>query len=190
VAVGRSTQVLTVVVPSAASTRATVTAWQRGPGGWKAVVGPVSARVGAQGVGRASESTSRTPAGTFTLTEAFGRAGDPGTRLPYRRIAPSDYWVSDVTSRYYNRFYACGRTCPFDTAAGERLWNAGSSYRYAVVIDYNRWPAVRGAGSAFFLHVTDGAATAGCVAVDAASLTAVLRWLDPSARPLIAIGVA
>jgi L,D-peptidoglycan transpeptidase YkuD (ErfK/YbiS/YcfS/YnhG family) len=63
-------------------------------------------------------------------------------------------------------------------------------YDHALVIDYNRWPAVPGAGSAFFLHVANGAPTAGCVAVDDADLTAIMRWLDPAARPLIAIGVA
>ena len=184
VAAGRSTQVVTVVAPSAGSTRATVTAWQRGPGGWTAVVGPVSARIGRDGVGAASETTSRTPAGTFTLTEAFGRLGDPGTRLPYTKIKPDDYWVSDAGSRY-NEFYECSSACP----SAERLWDAGSSYNYAVVINYNRWPAVPGAGSAFFLHVKNAYPTAGCVAISQSGLTAIMRWLDPAARPLIAIGV-
>ena len=56
-------------------------------------------------------------------------------------------------------------------------------------IDYNRWPAVPGKGSAFFLHVTNGAPTAGCVAVPQASLLAIMKWLNPAARPLISIGV-
>jgi L,D-peptidoglycan transpeptidase YkuD (ErfK/YbiS/YcfS/YnhG family) len=186
---GSSTQVITVVAPSAGATRATLTAWQRGPGGWTAVVGPVSARIGSQGVGQASEDLRRTPAGTFTLTEGFGRSGNPGTRLRYRQINPSDYWVSDRTSPLYNTFYECRGTCPFTAAAGERLWDAGSSYAHALVIDYNRRPAIPGAGSAFFLHVTNGMATYGCVAIDDASLTAIMGWLDPAARPLIAIGV-
>ena len=187
---GASTQVITVVASSSGATTAQLTAWQRGPGGWTAVVGPVTARIGSAGVGRASETTSRTPAGTFTLTQAFGRAGNPGTALPYRVINANDYWISDVNSSRYNQFYECAPgTCPFNTAAGEHLWDAGSSYDYAVVIDYNRWPAVPGAGSAFFLHVTNGAPTAGCVAIDRGSLTAILRWLTPGARPLISIGV-
>jgi L,D-peptidoglycan transpeptidase YkuD (ErfK/YbiS/YcfS/YnhG family) len=153
-------------------------------------VGPVTAHVGAAGVGRASETTSRTPAGTFTLTEAFGRLGDPGTALPYRVINGNDWWVSDPASPLYNRFTECARAaCPFDTGAGEHLVDAGTSYDHAVVIDYNRSPVVPGAGSAFFLHVTNGAATAGCVAVPAATLVAIMRWLQPSARPLISIGV-
>jgi L,D-peptidoglycan transpeptidase YkuD (ErfK/YbiS/YcfS/YnhG family) len=179
-----------VVAASSSSTTAKLTAWQKGPGGWTAVLGPVTARVGAQGIGTASETTSRTPRGTFTLTEGFGRRADPGTRLRYRTINANDYWVSDTASPLYNTFQECAPgTCPFSTAAGERLSSAGSSYDYAVVIDYNRWPAVRGRGSAFFLHVTNGAPTAGCVAIAQSSLVTLMRWLDPPARPLIAIGV-
>jgi L,D-peptidoglycan transpeptidase YkuD (ErfK/YbiS/YcfS/YnhG family) len=141
-------------------------------------------------VGTASEDTSRTPAGTFTLSEGFGRAGNPGTALPYRVIDAADWWVSDRTSGLYNQHARCAPgTCPFSERAGEHLLDAGSSYNYAVVIDYNRWPAVAGKGSAFFLHVTNGAATAGCVAVPQSSLVAILKWLDPAARPLISIGV-
>ena len=44
-------------------------------------------------------------------------------------------------------------------------------YSHAVVIDYNRFPVRAGAGSAFFLHVTNGQPTAGCVAVAAAPST-------------------
>jgi len=48
---------------------------------------------------------------------------------------------------------------------------------------------VRGAGSAFFLHITNGAPTAGCVATDRAALQSLMRWLQPAASPVIAIGV-
>jgi L,D-peptidoglycan transpeptidase YkuD (ErfK/YbiS/YcfS/YnhG family) len=183
--------VITVVAPSAGSTRATLTAWQLGPGGWTVAVGPVPARVGEDGVGRAGETTSRTPAGTFTLSEGFGRQADPGTRLPYRVIDSLDWWVSDTRSDLYNQHARCApHRCGFDESAGENLASEGAVYDHALVIDYNRWPAVPGAGSAFFLHVTNGAPTAGCVAIDDGSLTAIMRWLDPAARPLIAIGVA
>jgi L,D-peptidoglycan transpeptidase YkuD (ErfK/YbiS/YcfS/YnhG family) len=187
--VGASTQVVTVVAASARSTTAKLTAWELGPSGWTAVLGPVPARIGAAGVGAASESTTRTPAGAFTLTEAFGRSGNPGTGLPYRVVDQQDWWVSDVNSPLYNQHTRCAAgSCPFDERAGENLYAAGSVYDRAVVIDYNR-AGVRGAGSAFFLHVTNGAPTAGCVAIDGGSLTALLRRLDPGARPLIAIGV-
>jgi L,D-peptidoglycan transpeptidase YkuD (ErfK/YbiS/YcfS/YnhG family) len=187
--VGSSTQVVTVVAPSSRSTTATLTAWQLGPGGWTVAVGPVPARIGAQGVGQASETTSRTPAGTFTLTEGFGRLGNPGTRLPYRVIDPQDWWVSDVASPLYNQHTRCATgACSFSSAAGENLWSEGEVYNHALVIDYNR-RGTAGAGSAFFLHVANSRPTAGCVAIDDASLTAIMRWLNPATRPLIAIGV-
>jgi L,D-peptidoglycan transpeptidase YkuD (ErfK/YbiS/YcfS/YnhG family) len=186
---GGSTQVVTVVASSSRATTARLTAWELGPGGWRAVLGPVSARIGSAGVGQASESTTRTPAGVFPLTEGFGRQGDPGTGLPYRVVDGQDWWVSDVGSPLYNQHARCAPgTCPFDESVSENLQAAGSVYDYAVVIDYNRG-GTPGAGSAFFLHVSNGAPTAGCVAIDRGSLVALLRWLDPGSRPLIAIGV-
>jgi L,D-peptidoglycan transpeptidase YkuD (ErfK/YbiS/YcfS/YnhG family) len=186
---GASSQVVTVVAASGRSTKAELTAWELGAAGWTSVIGPVTARVGSAGVGRASESTTRTPAGTFSLTRAFGRAGDPGTALPYRAVDGNDWWVSDVNSPRYNQYAHCvPTTCDFDEGASENLLAAGAVYDHAVVIDYNR-AGTPGAGSAYFLHVSNGAPTAGCVAVDAGSLVAVLRWLNPGAHPLIAIGV-
>ncbi|MEU2349986.1 L,D-transpeptidase family protein [Modestobacter sp. NPDC049651] len=181
-------QVVTVVAASARATSAKLTAWERRGDGWVAVLGPVTATVGAAGVGQASESTSRTPAGTFSLTEAFGR-GDPGTALPYRVVDGDDWWVSDVASPRYNRYAQCvPGSCDFDERAGENLLRPDGVYDNAVVIDYNRGGRP-GAGSAFFLHVSNGAPTAGCVAIGRADLTALLRWLAPSASPVIAIGV-
>jgi L,D-peptidoglycan transpeptidase YkuD (ErfK/YbiS/YcfS/YnhG family) len=179
-------------VPTATSTVGELQTWR-----WSAnkqeyvsVLGPVRAYVGSQGVGRASESRSRTPAGVFTLTEAFGRLPNPGTDLPYRKVGLSAWWVSDVDSPLYNTFQRCrpGADCGFSQAASEQL-GAISVYSHAVVIDYNRDPVRPGRGSAFFLHVTDGRPTAGCVAIDSRALVRVMRWLKPQAEPVISIGV-
>jgi len=179
-----------VVAPSATSTTATLTAWQRGKLGWTPVLGPVTAKVGKGGVGKASETSTRTPAGAFRLTTAFGRAADPGTALPYRRVDRNDWWVSDTSSSRYNTHVRCAPgSCPFDESDGENLYAAGSVYDNAVVIDYNRSPVVRGAGSAFFLHISNGAPTAGCVAIAKGPLQQVMRWLEPTAAPVIRIGV-
>ncbi|PWW24603.1 L,D-peptidoglycan transpeptidase YkuD (ErfK/YbiS/YcfS/YnhG family) [Geodermatophilus normandii] len=189
VAAGGSTQVVTVVAASSGATTAELTGWELGPGGWTVVHGPWPARVGASGVGAAREGATRTPAGTFPLPEAFGRAPDPGSGLPYRQVDEQDWWVSDVASPLYDQHARCAPgTCPFDEGAGENLLAAGAVYDHAVVIGYN--PAgIPGAGSAFFLHVSDGAPTAGCVALERGRLQTLLRWLDPAAGPLIAIGV-
>ena len=113
------------------------------------------ANIGNQGMTpQARETLAATPMGSFTLTEAFGRAGNPGTRLPYFKTDLSDYWVADAGSPHYNTHYRCASNCPFDTGAGENLYRVGYIYTYAVVMDYNRFPVRKGAGSAFFLHVT------------------------------------
>jgi L,D-peptidoglycan transpeptidase YkuD (ErfK/YbiS/YcfS/YnhG family) len=183
-------QLVTVLVPSAASTSGTLRAWQRGPGGWSSALGPVRVRVGADGIGAASESVDRTPRGTFGLDQAFGRRPNPGTALPYRTVGTSDWWVSDATSPAYNTYRHCAPgSCPFREGAGENLGQAGASYDYALVIGYNTSPVRKGAGSAFFVHVDAGARSQGCVEVPRASEVALLRWLVPARHPRITIGL-
>lgn len=187
---GPAQQLITVVSDAPTATTATLTAWDRSGAHWIRAIGPLRADVGAQGIGHTSETQTRSPAGTWSLTEAFGIAADNGTRLPYRRVTDSDWWVSDPKSKDYNTFQTCAPgTCPFDESAGEDLGLAGPAYDHAVVIDYNRAPVVPGAGSAYFLHVGDGNPTAGCVAVPAKDLDAIMRWLDPARGPVIDIAV-
>jgi L,D-peptidoglycan transpeptidase YkuD (ErfK/YbiS/YcfS/YnhG family) len=185
-----ATQVLTVTAPSTRSTTATLQAWQRAGAGWVPVGGAVPAHVGADGLSATpSESTSATPIGSFTLTQAFGHDANPGTALPYLQTTPDDWWISQA-GPLYNTHQRCSGTCPFAQGdPNEHLYYETPYYDYAAVIDYNRSPVVQGAGSAFFLHVTDGTPTAGCVAIPVDRLVAILRWLTPSAAPRILIGV-
>ena len=185
-------QVITVRVADAESTRGILEAWtwNESSGIYVRTHGPIGAYVGSDGVGRASERTSRTPEGVFTITEAFGRYRDPGTLLPYRRVDLSDWWVSDVRSAKYNTLQRCspGARCGFEQSRAEQL-GAIDAYGYSIVIDYNRAPVVRGAGSAFFLHVSEGKPTQGCVSIAQRQLKHLLTWLRPDAAPLISIGV-
>ena len=185
-------QIVTVSVKTPTSTFGVLRKWR-----WSTkkdryirVGKPVRAFVGSAGVGRASEYVNRTPAGVFTLTEAFGRLPDPGTRLPYRRIDLSSWWVSDVSSPHYNTYRECspGAWCGFAQSRSEQL-GAISLYSHAVVIDSNRDPITPGAGSAFFLHESEGKATQGCVSITRNELVRVLQWLRPRKQPVISIGV-
>jgi hypothetical protein len=110
-----TSQVVLVTAPNASSTTAMIEAWQRAGNGWRPILGPVPAHIGADGIGRASESTSRTPAGLFGLTQAFGRAANPGTRQPWFHATTNDWWVSDVRSPAYNTHQRCSPgKCPFN----------------------------------------------------------------------------
>jgi L,D-peptidoglycan transpeptidase YkuD (ErfK/YbiS/YcfS/YnhG family) len=187
---GAATQLVTVRASSASATTASLTALSLVGGTWVRALGPFEAYVGKDGIGEASEYVSRTPAGVWTLTEAFGIQANNGTKLPYRQVDTSDWWVSDVNSPYYNMPYRCApATCPFDESASENLGKVGAVYNHATVIDYNRSPAVPGRGSAFFLHVSNGRPTAGCVSLASGDLDAVMRWLDPANHPVIDIAV-
>ncbi|MGI8816502.1 MAG: L,D-transpeptidase family protein [Pseudonocardia sp.] len=140
--------------------------------------------------GSGQRHSRRTPAGSFSLDQAFGRTANPGTRLPYRLVGDQDWWVSDPSSPAYNSYQRCRPgSCPFDESAGENLGRSGPSYDHALVIGYNTTSPVPGAGSAFFLHVDAGVASAGCVEVPRAGVVELLRWLDPRQRPRITIGV-
>jgi L,D-peptidoglycan transpeptidase YkuD (ErfK/YbiS/YcfS/YnhG family) len=181
--------VVSVSVSASTSTHGLLQVWKRqANGSYRSAYGPTTAWVGAQGIGTAREGLARTPAGVFGLSEAFGTAANPGTALPYRVVDGHDWWVSDVNSAAYNTYQRCAPgSCSFNEAAGERL--AVPAYAHAAVIDYNRSPVVAGAGSAFFLHVSNGLPTAGCVAIGITHLQRVLRLLNPTERAVISIGV-
>jgi L,D-peptidoglycan transpeptidase YkuD (ErfK/YbiS/YcfS/YnhG family) len=191
-----STRVITVTASSYGSTIATLQAWVAAPGGgWLKHGWPILAHVGSDGLSTAaSETRSATPVGSFTLTQAFGAYSDPGTALPYFQTNSSDWWISQAGS-LYNTHQHCASGCGFTHGApNEHLAYELPYYRYAVVIDYNTRNAPggvqQGRGSAFFLHVTDGYATAGCVAISQANLVSIMNWLTPAAHPRILIGVA
>ena len=71
--------------------------------------------------------------------------------------------------------------CPFNTALSSGTENLDiPQYRHAVVMGVNK-ARVPGNGGAFFLHTTDGGPTAGCVAIEDATLVDIMRWLRPGA---------
>ncbi|MET9227779.1 L,D-transpeptidase family protein [Lentzea sp. NPDC003310] len=176
--VGNAAQVISVV--GAGGSDATLSTWQRSGSGWGQVLGGVAAKVGAPGISSSyGESSSATPAGVFGITGAFGRQADPGAGVSYFRADSSDWWVSDVNSPLYNTHQRCARgTCPFNESKSENLAEQGAVYDYALVMGVNE-QRVPGGGSAFFVHVTNGAATAGCVAIPADVLVSVMRWVRP-----------
>jgi L,D-peptidoglycan transpeptidase YkuD (ErfK/YbiS/YcfS/YnhG family) len=189
-ATGNATRVITVVAPSTGSTTATLQAWQKSGRQWVRHGPAVGAHVGSQGLTtQPSESRSATPIGSYSLTRAFGRNANPGTALPYTVTTPADWWISQA-GPLYNTRQRCSGQCSFAQGdPNEHLYYITPFYNYAVVIDYNTYRPVQGAGSAIFLHVTDGNATAGCVAIPQGNLVAIMQWLTPAAHPRILIGV-
>ena len=193
---GSATQVVTVVATNTQATTAMLQMWNKADGGWDPVGPSVTADIGRNGMtAHESEGAKAAPIGSFTLTQAFGKDSDPGTALPYFQTTPDDWWISEP-GPLYNAHQNCASDCAFNTASGnpnEHLYYETPYYNYAVVIDYNTanaGPVVQGAGSAFFLHVTTGKPTLGCVAIPTSALLPLMRWLDPADHPRILIGTA
>jgi L,D-peptidoglycan transpeptidase YkuD (ErfK/YbiS/YcfS/YnhG family) len=177
------TQMVTVTAATGTSQVATLRAFELRSGVWVRVLGPMQVNVGSMGVGRTNESLSRTPGGDFWLTGGFGRKPDPGTALPYFQTDTLDWWDSNPSSPTYNT-HVRRSTSPGGNS--ENLYGAGAVYDHAIVIGYNP-QRVPGAGSAIFLHVSNGRPTAGCVATDDGTVVKLLRWMKPAAKPLIRI---
>jgi L,D-peptidoglycan transpeptidase YkuD (ErfK/YbiS/YcfS/YnhG family) len=126
------------------------------------------------------EGSKNAPAGKYTITQAFGRYKNPGTKLPYHRITPDDVWVDNVHSIYYNTLQSKRKT-------HEKSENMNIlQYDYGFVINYNT-KRIKGKGSAIFFHIDTGHYnyTLGCTAVTKSNVIRILKWLDPKKKPVI-----
>lgn len=158
---------------------------------WELVSGPMEATIGENGFappGEKREGDGKTPSGIFSLKRTFGYDKTVKTKMPYRQASEKDLWVDDPNAPDYNQWVKQGET---SAASYEKMKREDGQYKYGIVIEYNTNPVIKGHGSAIFFHVWKGKdlPTAGCVAVSEKNMIKILEWLDPSALPLIIVGV-
>lgn len=196
-----SRQVVLVTTPGWDSVRGTLRRFERRGAGasWTQVGKDFEVVVGRSGLGWGEglsetkgdgpskrEGDGRAPAGVFTLTRAFGFAGDAAwLRLPYTPLTSGVECVDDTASAYYNRVVDRAGVKAADWNSSERMREV-EGYRWGVVVAHNA-RAVPGQGSCIFLHVWAGPqkGTAGCTAMEQPDLETLLRWLDSKKRPLL-----
>lgn len=141
---------------------------------------------GKGGIGESKrEGDGKTPAGVFAMRRAFGIKDNPGAVLPYTKVTEQDYWVDDAASALYNTWVR-GKNAGRDWKSAEHLISEKIAYNYAVVIEYNTDPIVKGAGSAIFLHCSKGRPTAGCVSVPEEYMVRLLHFIQPGDKIIIA----
>jgi L,D-peptidoglycan transpeptidase YkuD (ErfK/YbiS/YcfS/YnhG family) len=192
---GTAHQAVVVTSRSWSGTQAQLEGYQLTEDGWLRMLGPLPARVGRTGMipaDRRIASSGTTPAGTFSLSLAFGLQPDPGTAMPYVHIASEDqWWVGDSLSPHYNGLRAAAEggflARESGSRASKRIAAHPCEYAYVVVIDFNRPDPVRTRGSGVFVRVSNGLSTDGSVAVDQDALLQLLGWLDPLQDPVITI---
>ncbi|MGB5113358.1 MAG: L,D-transpeptidase family protein [Mycobacterium sp.] len=183
--VGNATQVISVV--GVGPSTAKIDVWERTAAGWNPIEVGIPAHIGANGMApETHDGEMKTPMGVFTLDFGFGTEPNPGGGLPYVEVGPDHWWDGDMQSPTYNTMQVCKKAqCPFDTDPSRGTENLQiPQYAHAVVMGVNK-ARIPGNGGAFFLHTTDGGSTAGCVAIDDATLVKIMRWLRPGA--LIAV---
>lgn len=136
------------------------------------------------------EGDGRSPAGVFALGSAFGYAAHADTRMHWEPMLETSYCMDVADSPYYNRIVDAARVGN-DAVEGSTepmrldLHNNGDvRYQQGLVIEHNP-RNVAGQGSCIFAHLwrTPGEATAGCTAMPAAHMQALLAWLQPAAKP-------
>lgn len=136
------------------------------------------------------EGDGRSPAGVFALGSAFGYATTARSGLPYQPMLASNYCMDVPASPYYNRIVDA-RTVGTDAVAGSTepmrldLRDARDiRYQQGFVIAHNP-QNTPGRGSCIFAHLwrQPGEATAGCTAMTAPHMQALLAWLRPRDTP-------
>ena len=112
----------------------------------------------------------------------FGLKQPGSVNLPYTRVDSNCFWVDDPASKYYNKFVSLG-SVEKDWNSAESLAGSGSSYNYALAINYNA-ECIPGKGSAIFLHClpTGGA---GCIAVSEDAMVRLLKETTPNCLLII-----
>lgn len=139
--------------------------------------------VGRNGVSAESyEGSGMTPAGFFSIGEAFYIEEAPSTGLDSFHVTENTYWVDDPDSAYYNQKVELEGEPEWDSA--EHMISYYDAYIYGFVINFNMNPVVPGKGSAIFFHVGYNS-TAGCVAVSEDMMLKYLAVLDASKNPYI-----
>ena len=131
------------------------------------------------------EGDGATPRGRFRLESVrfrTDRLRRPRTVLPTTATRANDGWCDAASDRNYNRAV----THPYPASA-EHLWRQDGLYDVFVILDYNRRPRRRGAGSAIFLHVAgEGLApTEGCVALARRDLLKLLPLINRKTRLVV-----
>ena len=157
---GGAQQVLIVDAPSAASTTATLTAYENDGAGWYQVFGPMPAVDGVNGwlpgQGRI-EGDGTTPEGMYAIGPTmYGTDPDPGTQFPYHQLVCGDWWDEDSGQPHLQHLPARGLR---DDAALRRRLRGAVDRGQRVPLDGGdrlQHAADRPLGSGIFLHADIG----------------------------------
>lgn len=132
------------------------------------------------------EGDGATPAGVHRIVGLLYRPDRMAAPVDWAvPIGPSDLWSDDSGDEDYNLMVRA----PYE-GSHERLRRGDRLYDLVILTDWN-WPrAVKGRGSAIFLHRwrRPGCPTEGCIAFDAADLRAIAERIGLGTRLIVPAG--
>lgn len=159
----------------------------------------------AQGHLYRQQGDKRSPAGMFTLSEAFGRFSKEeaqqklALKWPYVALNSSYECIGDRQSRYYNEVLDTRTVKPdWKTGDNEDMWLEANrderAYEWGLIIDHNLdknphpdMKRLPGAGACIFMHIwkKPDKGTAGCTAMSTENMQRVLKWMEPAKSPVL-----
>jgi len=134
------------------------------------------------------EGDGKSPAGIFMLTAVFGTAANPANlKVPYTPLVESTECIDDVESHHYNKIVDRNRVGIFDWNSSEQMLAVGEQYALGVFVAHNSAPVIKGNGSCIFLHIwkSPTTGTAGCTAMERASIERIFGWIDAKKKPVL-----
>ena len=134
---------------------------------------------------RKREGDGGTPRATLKPLRIFFRQDQWHSRafdLPTQPIKGDMGWCDDNRSARYNRLIRL----PF-AFSHETLWREDHLYDIVIETSWNSQPAIRGLGSAIFIHLArpDLKPTEGCIALSRKDMTLFLSRLDRRTKIII-----
>lgn len=179
---GSAQQAIVVTSSGYKTISVTINCFDKQGGSWRQVFS-IPGVIGINGFSdNRHEGDLTTPTGIYSLGTGFGKYGNPGTAMSYRKTSSNDIWADD--NAHYNTWV----TDP--SISGEHLLRDDWLYDYAFVVNFNTNPVTIGRGSGIFFHCwrSPSNGTAGCIAAEESNVKNILQWLNPSKSPVIIEG--
>jgi len=203
--INQASQMLVVLTPSWDTHQGFLNLYERDASNrWNSIGDPIPVVVGRKGLGWGigkhqltdlsgpvkAEGDGKAPAGIFSLGTAFGFASPkeifPPLKMDYMPLNKDIEAVDDVASNYYNCIVDNKTIQNKDWKSSEKMAEQ-PLYKLGFAVNHNFPNPEKGAGSAIFFHIWEGAdvGTSGCTAMNEAHLVKVLSWLDKSKNPVL-----
>ncbi|MEL6255097.1 MAG: L,D-transpeptidase family protein [Bacteroidota bacterium] len=151
-------------------------AWGKGNQAFSGAEGPIK-----------KEGDKRSPAGIFLLGSAFGYSEAPNwVNMPYIQVVSTTMCIEDGNSNFYNQIIDEGEHAA-DWNSTDHMLRKDDLYEWGVFVAHNSPEAEAGKGSCIFLHVwrQNDSGTAGCTAMDKRKMQELIKWMDPTKKPIL-----